>query len=170
VVLHVPKCLRPAPGFTIVELVAVILILGILAAIVTPRFFGRDVFENRGFHDQVMAALRFAQKAAIAQHQFVCVNFPDSRTVTLTTGPSNACGTPLSDPAGNAAYMVSSSQSAFASLPAAFSFDCLGRPRDVAGAASCSNAAGILATNQTLQVQNSNAIVVEQETGYVHSP
>ena len=83
-------------GFTIVELITIIIILGILAAIAAPRFFDRNVFASRGFHDQVIATLRHAQKTAIAQRSFVCVAFSavgvTPGTVTLTTGANNTCG------------------------------------------------------------------------------
>ncbi|MDX1404910.1 MAG: prepilin-type N-terminal cleavage/methylation domain-containing protein [Woeseiaceae bacterium] len=52
-------------GVTLIELVTVILILGILAAMVTPRFFDLGTFEERGFYEDVASALRYAQKIAI---------------------------------------------------------------------------------------------------------
>ena len=55
-----------ALGYTIVELVAVITILGIVAAITGPRFFGTKVFSERGYADEVASAMRYAQKIAVA--------------------------------------------------------------------------------------------------------
>ena len=52
-------------GFTLVELITVVVILGILAALAVPRFFDAQVFEERGFYEEVAATLRYAQKIAV---------------------------------------------------------------------------------------------------------
>lgn len=53
-------------GFTLVELVLTMLIIGILAAVVGPRFFERQTFEERLFFDETVAAVRYARKLAVA--------------------------------------------------------------------------------------------------------
>lgn len=60
-------------GFSLTELITIIVILGIISAVAAPRFFDRNVFESRGFYDQVISTLRYAQKIAIAQRTSVCV-------------------------------------------------------------------------------------------------
>jgi len=149
-------------GFTIPELITVIVIMGLLAAVAAPRFFDVTAFNQRGSHDQVIASLRYAQKEAIAQHGFVCVAFTSS-SITLTTGSSNACGTPLTSPSGGA-YVV---QANFSPVPGNFSFDCTGIPRTT-GQGTCADANGVLTSAQTVQVQGAASITVEKETGFVH--
>ena len=53
-------------GVTLIELVTVLVILGIIAATMAPRFFTRDTFNERGFYDETVAAARYAQKLAMA--------------------------------------------------------------------------------------------------------
>jgi MSHA pilin protein MshC len=52
-------------GFTLVELVVVITIAGVLAAYVAPRFWSQQAFSDRGYVDELAAALRSTQKAAV---------------------------------------------------------------------------------------------------------
>lgn len=145
-------------GFTTVELVTVLVIAGILAAMVMPRFFDVSAFRQRGFADEVRASLRLAQKTAIAQRRFVCVAFsgPLPSSVTLTVDP-------LTDPAAAGAVPnctvtllagnIQSSDAAFVSTPANFYFNAAGKPD--------------LSAMLTIDI-NGNPVYVEKETGYVH--
>ena len=53
-------------GFTLVELVTSLVILGLLAAYAAPRLFDNRPFQARGYADDIAHALRHARKVAIA--------------------------------------------------------------------------------------------------------
>jgi MSHA pilin protein MshC len=152
-------------GFTLVELILTMVIIGILAAVVAPRFFDNNVFQSRGFADKVQASLRYAQKEAIARRRLVCVTFPTITRVQLRTAANFgavACDTDLvspsgSYPAGLTTYTVDAPTGVTLSGAAAFNFDALGRPS--------------FAVTLPITVSGvTNNIVIEAETGYVHSP
>ena len=155
--------LKQSAGFTLIELIMVIVIVGILAIVVAPRFFDANVFKSRGFADQVQATLRYAQKEAIAQHRNVCVTFtlPAPSAITLRiaslSGAASPCDTNLISPTGGPYVITAPAGIAFAALPTAFSFDALGRP----------NPSALPTINIT---GATNGITIEPETGYVHSP
>jgi MSHA pilin protein MshC len=141
-------------GFTLVELITVMIIIGVLAVAVVPRFIDVNIFRSRGFADQVQASLRYAQKEAIAQHRFVCAVFTGN-SVTLSIGATAACGTPLVAPTGGAYVITASAGTTFFAVPTNFSFNALGTP----------------SVAQTISINGaSNTITIEAETGYVHSP
>ena len=54
-------------GFTLIELVTVITILGLLAVAVVPRFVSTSTFESRSVEDQFISATRQAQQLALAK-------------------------------------------------------------------------------------------------------
>lgn len=158
-------CLRPARfpeamphdsrGFTMVELVTVMVIAGVLALMVAPRFSDRNAFESRGFYDQVLSTLRYAQKAAIAQNRFVCAAFSATR-ISLTYGTTSACADgSLTSQNGAAPYAVTAPNSdiTLSGYTPPFFFDALGRPSAAQSIAVSGHAA---------------RITVEAETGYVH--
>ena len=97
-------CNMKHSGFTVVELVVVLIIIGVLAAVAVPRFFVSQQYSDRGFYDQALAISRYAQKSAIALRRNVCVNIA-SPSINLTyasaAGSGSACDTALPSPIGD---------------------------------------------------------------------
>ncbi|MEG1055142.1 MAG: prepilin-type N-terminal cleavage/methylation domain-containing protein, partial [Janthinobacterium sp.] len=77
------RCLlrgRLARGFTLIELVAMLVIAGLLATFAVNRFFQRDTFDARSASDQVASIVRYGQKLAVAQNRPVFVRI-DGKSV-----------------------------------------------------------------------------------------
>ncbi|NCN89385.1 MAG: prepilin-type N-terminal cleavage/methylation domain-containing protein [Gallionella sp.] len=130
-------------GFTLVELITVMVIVGILAVAVLPRFFTVSDFEDRGSADQVKSLLRFAQKTAIAQHQNI--------SVAISGGAASSdCTTTLT---ATSPHLTCQVKSAITAGAGTHTFDALGRPVPNAQA--------------TITV-GSTTFIIELETGYVH--
>ncbi len=152
-------------GFTLVELIMVIVIMGVLAVYAVPKLFDSSLFYAKGFHDDSLAYLRYAQKTAIAQRRTICVSFGSS-SVTLNiasaaaTTDCAAAGT-LSGPQGVApATLTAKPGISYTVTPSNFNFNGLGQPITGAGAAM---------GTQSFQVTGApQSITVEAVTGYVH--
>jgi MSHA pilin protein MshC len=52
-------------GFTLVELVLTMIILGVIAVVSLPKFFNQSTFDERYFYDDLISAARYAQRIAI---------------------------------------------------------------------------------------------------------
>jgi MSHA pilin protein MshC len=168
-------------GFTLVELVTIIVLVGILAGVAMPRFFERGGFDGRAYSDQVKALMRYGQKIAIAQGRNVFVRI-NATSVALCYDA--ACNARVLPPGG-----VNSSSSATLAAcnnltnwacegipngvtmtPAAvtFSFDATGAPFAAADGVNA-----LVTTFSTLAISvtgggTSYPISVVAETGYVN--
>ncbi len=150
-------------GFTLVELVAVLGLLGILAAVSGPRFFARSGFDERLFFDDARAAVRHAHKLAVAtgcpvQVTIAANSYGLAQRSACDAGPF---AQPVVHPGTGAAGYTNTAPSGI-SLGAdvtPFVFDALGRTRDAGG----------IPTNVTLTV-GARTFRVAGETGFVSFP
>lgn len=77
-----------AAGFTVLELVATIVIVGVLAATAAPIFFNNQPFQERGYADEIASALRYARRVAVASECRVAVSIsPAGYAVNQHTDP-----------------------------------------------------------------------------------
>lgn len=157
---------RRARGFTLIELIMVLVMMGILAAYAAPRIFNRADFDANGMHNMTMAYLRYAQKTAIAQRRTVCVTFAADGMALRIANAAGAtdctAGAALNGPDGNAALAGPVNYTA---TPANIAFDALGQPLN--GVAP--NVGAVLpAAVQIVVVGAGRTVTIEAATGYVH--
>lgn len=149
---------RQPQGFSLVELIVVIIILGVLAISLVPRFFSLSGTSEYLVREQAIAVLRRAQQQAMhctAANVSICpVNQLSIASNQL--GITTAC---LND--GRHLCITDGSVS-LSLLPAGLSslnFDSWGRPVE------CSDPSGCLLQ---VQGQSSLRICIEQQ-GYIHA-
>jgi MSHA pilin protein MshC len=117
-------------GFTLVELILVIMVLGTLSYYAVARMVDRGDTDAHGFTEQLASTLRFAQKAAVAQRRNIYVNV-DSVTgrVWVCLDTALICTLPLAAPAGGSLEQTAPrGVSVSTTGTAQFSFDAMGRP------------------------------------------
>ncbi|MDN2697728.1 prepilin-type N-terminal cleavage/methylation domain-containing protein [Janthinobacterium sp. SUN073] len=175
---------RQQRGFTLVELIVVLIVGGLLAAVAMPRFFQQDSFDARSFADQNVSMLRYAQKLAIAQNRPVFVQLNGTRIALCFNTACDAPNRVLPPAGGNSGRTATLAACANAtawlceaapnkisySVPleaAAFYFNALGRPYKSTDTEPVST----FPARVSIGISGGGiprTIVVEGETGYVH--
>lgn len=94
--------MRQQHGFTLVELVTVLVILGLLAVAVLPRMLQRNTFEARTAQDTLISAARQAQqlamnKAVSANVQLITDNTSKRIRISYTEGGTQTIDTRVPD-------------------------------------------------------------------------
>lgn len=130
--------MRRRAGFTLVEAIVLIAILGILASVAVPRFLALDELENARAHRQLLSDLRHAQRRAATAGCPVQVDFDPTgyRLRARTACRSGNFTVELVDPVTNRPpYIVALPEGAtLSSSLDPLVFDALGRITSVAGA------------------------------------
>lgn len=105
-------------GFSVIELVAILIVVGVIGVVALGRLPNTNTFAAVAFAQEVRAALRFAQKFAVASGcdvQAVVDGAADTYALQLradATGAATSClsavgafvGNPLRDPQTGAAF------------------------------------------------------------------
>lgn len=140
-------------GFSLIELVVTVLLLGIIAAIALPGFNDRQV-QATWLAEEIRAAVRYAQKQAVSQRRQVFVLASATRLqvcYSAAVDGGGTCTAPVLALTSGAAYAVAiPSGLSLGAAPATFSFNGLGQPSSAA----------------TLTVLG-HTVTVAAETGYV---
>lgn len=153
---------RLAAGFTIMELLIVIVVMGIVATVALPRLMDRQGEYVLGTRDSLRGMLRLARQLATTKQplQGICVTIAAAQ-ISMVYGTAAGCnGSAVIDPSTNAGYTFAVPSNVNLAGPAFVRFDSQGRPTNLTGSA-------VLAANVAITV-GTMGLTVYQQTGFVN--
>ena len=101
--------MRPQRGFTLVELVVVIILIGVLAAVGLPRMTVALQARGDAYRDSVVAGLRLAQSTAASHRRLVCASIDAQGSLRLRIAAvhgASSCTNDLTGPDGQAVWVA----------------------------------------------------------------
>ncbi|GGA82912.1 MSHA biogenesis protein MshC [Neiella marina] len=138
-------------GFTVIELVVVIIILGVISVVAAPRFIGSQGFDEIALRDEVMQRLRAVQLSAMNGVASDCHALViDSGEFGVSVMDADPCP-------GTLEHVTDYSDTGLTISQGTFGFDRLGRPT-----ASCDGGCNIQISGATTEI-----ITIESE-GFIH--
>lgn len=162
---------RSNHGFTLIEMITLVILIGVLAAVAIPKLES-SAFSERGFRDGVFTTLAHARRVAVAGRRFVCVSLVAGTGAAATVSVSEDVGTSPETAAsinctqavalsaqfsGCAANQLCAPRGVTLGGSSSVKFDALGR----------SVSAPNTTASATITVSNQPDITVAAETGYV---
>lgn len=125
--------MRTHRGFTMVELIVVIVVMAILGAVAIPRLMDHRALQEMGFQDQLQAMMRHARKVAVSQQRTVCVSLVTvpARQVEMVyaVGAAASCtGTAVEEPGSTTPFVTPIPPQLSFSGVTVVRFDANGRP------------------------------------------
>jgi MSHA pilin protein MshC len=157
-----PRRARPAHGFTVVELIAVMLLVGVLAVVALPRLDGTLGLRGTAWRDQVLAATLQARSLATGHRRLVCLTVATGavQMAMATANPATSCNTTVPGPDGDARWAVDPASLAVTVSPA-------GTLYLQPDGRITSDGAGLTAVNATIAIAGETALQITGETGHV---
>lgn len=143
--------MKTSYGFTLIELIIVIILLGILSATALPRFMGKAGVEEVTVQDQFIALLRLNQTQAMQNTSVPSPSFDLVQATSQVLESGSALQLRLFDTKGSGGDLISG-----------FRFSSLGRPIKLSDSEEYDN-------GLRLEIQGAVSLVVCIESeGYIH--
>ncbi len=154
-------------GFTLIEIVMVLVIVSVLSAATLPRFFSVSAYNQAVYYSEVLNSLRYARKLAVATGSHIQVNVTGTSLALVRRIEGSNCTTgttfqAINDPASQS---LGYTKVAPGQVSLTFSanwplyFDALGQATQ---ASTCS----VVGTD-TITVAGGNTVTVSGATGFV---
>jgi len=155
-----PKIIK-SKGFTMIEIIAVLLVLGIVAAVVAARGFSTDPYSLKGTAESIKTHIRLAQTRAMSTNAVWGIHFDSAKSYYMFKNGAVANRVVL--PGQDADSVTFAANGPSVTSGVIVSFDHFGRPYTDAGATAMQGADRTI----TVSYGGSENITITKNTGFI---